>query len=455
MERTYTIQDLLAALRRRRRLALTVAVISLVAAATVILVLPPEYRAASVTQIEPHRLTPDFFPAGGVVSFEDRMRTLKHGLLARPVLERVLRETQLFPELEGDMDKAVETMRRHVEIRLEGEVAGGPPALLFVVEVRGRDAQKVARAAEILPRYYAEMTAEVLARQARNLRETLAGQVEEMSAQLGEHERKLLAFKAEHAAEVPEAAESNMRATVRIAALMQMRLEAIADGQRRRTEVLARIPEVDSEAGRAQAAREDAQRRLEAARATYGADHPDVKRLERAYADVAARADEGEARFRRERLEAMVVRVDEEVRRHEAAFASLSKDLEGYQRRLDQTPRWGEAMRGLSRDYEVLRAKYTTTLARAADAAAAEQLLQANASGLFHTIQPAVPPERPYAPDRPKLLLIALAAAIVAGLVAAAAAEYLDSSLRGPEDAAQLGAPILASIPRIGPRRTA
>jgi uncharacterized protein involved in exopolysaccharide biosynthesis len=455
MERTYTIQDLLAALRRRRRLALTVAVITLIAAAAAILALPREYRATSVTQIEPHRLTPDFFPASGVVSFEDRMRTLKHGVLSRPVLERVLKETQFFPDLEGDVDRAVEKLRRQVEVRLEGEVAGGPPALLFVVDVRGRDPQKVAKAAELLPRYYAEMTTEVLARQARNLRETLSKQVDEMGAELGEHEKKLLAFKAEHATEVPEAAENNMRATARIAALMQMRLEAIADGQRRRSDVLARIPEVDSEAGRAQAAREDAQRRLEAARATYGADHPDVKRLERAYADVAARADEEETTFKRERLEAMVSRVDAEIRRHEAEFAALSKDLEGYQKRLDQTPRWGEAMRGLSRDYEVLRAKYTTTLARAADAAAAEQLMQANSAGLFHTIQPAVPPERPFAPDRPRLLLIALAAAIAAGLIAAAAAEYLDSSLRGPEDAGQLGAPVLASIPRIGPRRTA
>jgi uncharacterized protein involved in exopolysaccharide biosynthesis len=455
MERTYTIQDLIAALRRRRRLALGVSALVLVASAAVILLLPREYRATSVTQIEPHRLPADFFPASSVVSFEERMRTLKHGVLARPVLERVLKETAFFPDLEDDVDEAVEKLRRQIEVRLEGEVAGGPPALLFVVDVRGRDPQKVAKAAELLPRYYAEMTAEVLARQARNLKETLSGQVEEMGRELGEHEKRLLAFKAEHAAEVPEAAESNMRATARIAALMQMRLEAIADGQRRRTEFLARIPEVDSNAGRAQAAREDAQRRLEAARATYGADHPDVKRLERAYADVAARADEQEATYQRERLQGMVARVDAEVRRHEAEFAALSKDLDGYQKRLDQTPRWGEAMRGLSRDYEVLRAKYTSTLSRAADAAAAEQLLQANAANLFRTVQPAISPQKPFAPDRLRLLLVALAAAIVAGLVAAAAAEYLDSSLRGPEDASQLGAPVLASIPRIGPRRTA
>lgn len=454
MERTYTLQDLLAALKRRRRLALAVAVVAFVTAAAVVALLPREYKASSITQLEPQRLPADFMPAAGAASFEDRMRTLKHGILARPVLERVIRETAFFDDAEADMDKAIEKMRRQVEVRLEGEVAGGPPALLFVVDVRGSDPQKVAKAAELLPRYYADMTASVLANHARNLKDTLHKQVEQMSGELGQHERKMLAFKAEHATEVPEALEGNARATARIAALMQMRQESINDARRRRTDIMARIPELESDAGRAQSAREDATRRLEAARASYGPDHPEVKRLERAFADVSARADEHAGRYQRERLEATVGRIDQEIARQQQDYEKLSKELDGYQKRLDAAPRWGEAMRGLSRDYEVLRAKYTTTLARAADAAAAEQLLQANAATLFRTVQPALPPQEPFAPDRLKLLLVALAASIALGLLAATAAEYLDSSLRGPEDAAQLGAPVLASIPRIG-RRTA
>src|SRR5215208_1875238 len=113
MERTYTVQDLLAALRRRRRLALVVGAIVLAVSAAVIVALPKEYRASSITQIEPHRLPVDFFPPSSVVSFEERMRTLKHGLLARPVLERVLRETDFFPG-EQDLDKAVEQLRRQI-----------------------------------------------------------------------------------------------------------------------------------------------------------------------------------------------------------------------------------------------------------------------------------------------------------------------------------------------------
>jgi uncharacterized protein involved in exopolysaccharide biosynthesis len=455
MERTYTVQDLLAAMKRRRRLALTIAAAVFVVSAAIIVALPSEYSAQSMTQVEPHRLAPDFFPGNAVVSFEDRMRTLRHGLLARPVLERVIKDTQFFDDAEEDMDRAVERMRRQVDVRLEGEVASGPPALLFVVEVKGRDPEKVARAAELLPRYYAEMTRGLMASQAKNLRQTLEAQVAEMSKQLAVHEEKLLEFKGQHATETPEAAEANMRAATRIATQMELRLGAIADGQRRRTAVLASIPELESDAGRASVAVEEAHRRLETARATYGEGHPDVKRAERTLADARTRADEQSSRFQKERLEAHVGRIDAEIRDHEKAYQALKTELASYQKRLDATPRWGEAIRGMSRDYETLRAKYTSTLSRAADSAAAEALLAANATGLFRTIQPAVAPSRPAGPNRLSLLMVALAAAIVAGLLAATVSEYLDSSLRGPEDATHFGVPVLTSIPRIGPRRTA
>ena len=455
MERTYTVQDLLSAMKRRRRLALAIAAAVLAVSAVIIFALPSEYRAQSMTQVEPHRLAPDFFPGNAVVSFEDRMRTLRHGLLARPVIERVIKETQFFDDADEDMDGAVERMRRQIEVRLEGEVASGPPALLFVVEVKGRDPEKVARAAELLPRYYAEMTRELMAGQAKNLRQTLEVQVADMSKQLAEHEQKLVAFKAQHATESPEAAEANMRAAARIATQMELRLGAVADGQRRRTAVLASIPELESDAGRASAAVEEAQRRLEVARATYGDGHPDVKVAQRALADARTRAEEQSSRYQKERLEAHVGRIDAEIKDHQRAYDELKAELATFQKRLDATPRWGEAGRVLARDYETLRAKYTSTLSRAADAAAAESLMAANASGLFRTIQPAVAPQRPSGPNRLSLLLVALAAAIAAGLLAAAISEYLDSSLRGPEDATHFGVPVLASIPRIGPRKTA
>jgi succinoglycan biosynthesis transport protein ExoP len=452
MERTYTLREMMEAVRRRRWLALGVAVAVLLVSAIAIAAMPDEYRADSVMQIEPHQMPPDFFPSS-YTSFDERMRTLKHGVLARPVLERVLAETDFVPNWKSNPDDALEKLRRSVEVRLEGEVAGGPPSLLFVVEVRGDDRAKVAKAADLIPRYYAELTRQVMQTQAKNLSSTLSAQLGELSKRLAGEEQKLVAFKAQHALEVPEANDANQRAAATLMAQIDLRLGAIADAKRRRTAAAAAVPEAFSGAGLASGNAEDVLRRLETARATYGPDHPDVKRLERQYQEVTSRSGESQREFRKERVDGQLARIDGEVAENEAAVARLRQELEAVQKRLDTAPRLGEQYRVLSRDYETLRGKYASTLSRATDAQAAETLLAADSPTLFRVVQAAVAPSRPAGPNRLNLGLVALAAALGAALLAVAAGEYFDSSLRGPQDASAFGVPVLAAIPRIGPRR--
>ncbi len=453
MERTYTFREMLEVLHRRRWMVIGVAAAVLLVSAVVIVALPAEYQAESVMQIEPHQIPADFFPSS-VTSFEERMRTLKHGLLARPVLERLLQETDFYPGWRRHPDEAIEKLRRNIEVRMEGEMAGGPPSLLFVVEVRGPDRDKVARAADLIPRRYAEMTRHVLQVQARNLRDTLATQLDDLSRRLTSEEVKLVAFKRQHATEMPEANEANLRTAAALTAQVDLRIAAIADAQRRRSALYATVPEPTSEAGLAGGNAEDVLRRLEATRAAYGSDHPDVKRLERQYQEVSVRNDEEMKRFRRERLEAQAVRIDAEVRENEAAVRRLGNEIAAVQKRLDAAPGRAEQYRALDRDYEAIRAKYMSTLARESDAQSASMLLAADAPNLFRVVEPATPPSRPAGPNRVNLALVAVALALGGALLTAASAEYFDSSLRGPQDASAFGVPVLASIPRIGPRRS-
>jgi polysaccharide biosynthesis transport protein len=454
MERTYTLQDMIAALRRRRVAALVAGAAVLAVGLSLAIFTPSEYVASSTVQIEARRLPVDFFPAQGVAPFEDRMRTIKHGILARPVLERVAKETDFFPELRDDLSEAVDRLRRQVEVRLEGEVPAGPPALLFVVEVRGREPAKVRRAAELLPRYYEEMTREVLAGHARSLREILAAQADDMAKTLAAEEKKLLAFKLAHAAELPEMVDTNARAASRAQALLEMHVGAVTDAHRRKSALLGSIPEGPSVPGMTEAALDAAMRRVQAAEAAYGPDHPDVKRARREQQEALARRDEEVDRFRKERLADQIGRLDLETREHERAVADLRKELATYQARVEAAPRWGQELAILSRDYDVLRAKYVSTVSRRADAAAAEALLAADGQGLFRVLEPAAEPLHPAAPDRARLVWLAALAALAAALGTAAITEWLDASMRGPEDAGALGVPVLAAIPRIGPGRT-
>lgn len=449
MERTYTFEDLMAALRRRRALALLVFAGVLAAGLALAALLPAEYTATSTIQLEPRRLTAEFFPAQGIIPLEDRMRTLKHGILARPVLEQVVRETGFAPRAKTP-DEAIEKLRRSTEVRLEGEVPGGPPALLFVVAVRGRDPEKVRAAADLLPRVYEERTRKLLAAQAESLRKTLDSEVTGMSKRLAEGERAILAFKKRHAGELPEESDANARASGRAQALLEMRMGALIDAQRRRAALLGTVPESATGAGMAEGAVDAAQRRVQAAEAAYGTDHPDVKRARRELEEAIARRDQELDVFRQERIAGGLARMDAEVRDHEAAIAGLRREIERYALRGDAAPRVGAELMALTRDYETLRAKYVSTVSRQADAAAAERLLEADGPGLFRVVEEAAVPARPSAPDRGRLALLAAIAAVASALGVVALREWLDGSLRGPEDASGHGVPVLAAIPRIG-----
>jgi len=338
-----------------------------------------------------------------------------------------------------------------VEVRLEGEMAGGAPGLLFVVEVRGPDREKVARAADRLPQIYADLTREVLTAQARSLRETLDAQAAALGKQLSEHEGRLLAFKVQHLTELPEMVETNARSTARVQGLMDMRLGAIGEARRRRADLLATIPEGPSAPGMAEAGLDAIVRRVQGLEAAYGENHPDVLRARRELEEAKARRDEEVARFRHDRIQTQLARIDADVRDDRAALASLDQERQGLQRRVEAAPRWGQELTALSRDYEVLRGRYTAAVSRRADAEAAEALLAADRPSLFREIDPATTPARPSAPDRTRLLWLAVLTALGAGLASAGIAEWLDASVRGPEDAGALGVPVLAAIPRMCP----
>ncbi len=453
MERTYTLHDALAVLKRRRLVALVVGGAALAIGLALALTIPAEWSATSVVQVEPRRLPADFFPAQPGLSFEDRMRTVKHGILARPVLEKVIRETGYAPELGGNLDEAVSRLRREIEVRLEGEVAGGAPGLLFVVEVRGRDREKVARVAELLPKVYADLTRQVLTAQARARRETLDAQAAVLGRQLSQEEARLLDFKIAHIQELPEMIETNARAVARIQELMDMRLGSIAAARRRRDDLLAAIPEGPSEPGMAESGLDAVVRRLQTLEAAYGENHPDVIRARRELEEAQARRDGELARFRRERIQSQLARLDADVRDDRTALASLEEERKALLRRMEAAPRWAQELANLSRDYEVLRGRYAAAVSRRADAQAAEALLAADEPALFREVEAASVPARPFAPDRPRLVWLAIFAALGAGLAAAGLAEWLDASVRGPEDAGILGAPVLAAVPRIGPAR--
>ena len=139
-----------------------------------------------------------------------------------------------------------------------------------------------------------------------------------------------------------------------------------------------------------------------------------------------------------------------EIANRQAAIQRLEEKIGEYQSRLNQAPTREEQLEALTRGYEQSRANYDSLLKKKNDSELATSLELEQKSEHFRILDPASLPTKPFFPNRRKMAAIALAAAIMAGIGAVVAAEFLDERLYEEEQITQLaGVSVLGDIPPI------
>ena len=139
-----------------------------------------------------------------------------------------------------------------------------------------------------------------------------------------------------------------------------------------------------------------------------------------------------------------------EVENRQAAIQRLEERIAEYQSRLNQAPIREQQLDALTRGYDQSRANYDSLLKKKNDSELATSLELEQKSEHFRILDPASLPTKPFFPNRRKMAGIALAAAIMAGLGAVVAAEFLDERLYEEEQVTQLaGVSVLGEIPLI------
>lgn len=442
MERSLTAQEIVAGIWRRKKLVAAITVTVFAAGAALVAALPSTYRASAVVRVEPTRPSEDLVQPSVTQLIEDRLKTVRHELLARPILETVIKELDLFPELrrKRGMEAAVAELRRDLDVQVEGENA-------FELSVEGNDPETVARIANRIPALFAEQALEVRERQARMAAALFDDELNRIGAEVQRLEAEITEFKLQHLGELPEQLEANMRGLERVVGLITARHEARRELLRRASDLEAAAYAADTEVGRLRRSVDEITRAAVNARSQWTADHPEVQRLEREMETVQSRQAAAEARARadnaeRRSLRSQIRAVDEELKRLEA-------DAAMYRQRLDNTPKWGQQLSILDRDYEMMRTKYQSLLSRKVEAEVARDLEARARSGMFHVLSAASPPSSPLKPDRVAGMALALIAALGLGMLAAIFKELQDDSLRRIEHARELSVPVLAVVPTI------
>jgi succinoglycan biosynthesis transport protein ExoP len=109
---------------------------------------------------------------------------------------------------------------------------------------------------------------------------------------------------------------------------------------------------------------------------------------------------------------------------------AIESRINAYQAKVDAVPLREEQLSGLTRDYETARDHYRSLLEKSYAAQMATELESKQDAERFEILDPAVPPDRPSAPNRSLLSVACALVSIVAGFVLAYFREYIDGTVK-------------------------
>jgi len=150
------------------------------------------------------------------------------------------------------------------------------------------------------------------------------------------------------------------------------------------------------------------------------------------------------------RLKEALNEVEAEVKILKGEERRLRDGIATYQARVENVPRREQEFRELSRDYESTRELYQSLMKRSEEAQLAESMEQRQKGEQFRVLDPAVAKPKPAAPDRFRLLVMALVGSLGLAVGAVVLAEKVDTSFHTVDDLRAFSpVPVLVSIPRI------
>jgi len=159
---------------------------------------------------------------------------------------------------------------------------------------------------------------------------------------------------------------------------------------------------------------------------------------------------ESETDFFYKELENQLVATELEVQRLKEEESKIRIKIATYQVRVENAPTLELNLVSLNRDYNNTKEIYNTVLKNSLSAQQAENLERRQKGEQFKVLDPARIPEKPFKPNRPKILAFGFLLGISLGAGAAFVKEQSDRSFREIEDMeATLGLKVLATIPNL------
>jgi polysaccharide chain length determinant protein (PEP-CTERM system associated) len=435
--------------------------------------LPSLYRASTTVLVE-GQVPEGFTQTGTDGELDNRLQAIKQEALSRARLTDLLERFDLYPHLRGRVPTEILLSQIQRDIKFEftsSEQSSRPTTVAFKITYTGRDPDTVAGVANRLASFYVEKNDTLRTRQATRATELLKQSLTDTRKRLDTQAARMQDFLNRNVGRLPQQMDANLLALTRLNGQIQFNAEQQNQLMERRQELQKAIGDLDMNAASATAtATSDPVVKLNAAKrelvdlqTRFSDTYPDVvekkreiAQLEREVQNLNGRTSEATTAMQKQR--AMLTRNLQEVESKLDELSNESKSLrsqtQGYLGRVESAPVRGPEYEALTKDYAATRDVYDQLYKKYDDARLNENLEHTRTGEEFRVLDAALPPPYPAGPNRFRLLVVGLIAALAFALALVIVVDRLDTSFHTVDELRSFTqVPVLASIPKINTKR--
>lgn len=471
------LRDYLDIARRRKSWIILTTLAVSISTLVVALKLPSLYKAETVILVDPQKVPDNYVASAVTTSLGDRFASIKQQVLSPSRLKRLIDSLNLYPRLRGrrSEQELISMVQKAINVDVVSASSGHLNA--FSIRYSGKDPVQVAQVANKLASLFMEEDLRVREQQSSGTTEFLEAELQDTKRQLEQKEEELRTIKSRYIMDLPESKQYHLEALTSLRNQLKSIQDRISRAQQEKVYLqslmVTSAPTIDLDAGMAgtssspfQSQIQKLESRLSELQARYGSSYPDVRRVQKELEQLKAKAAAEEEKqpiqvqaepvgpapraSRNPVLEAQIQKLNQEIAEQTRLQPQLEEQINFHVSKLERVPVFEQQISGLMRDYDNLHTHYSRLLDKKLSAGMASALESRQQGERFVILDLAVPPEKPFAPNRLLVSLGGLFGGLLGGIALAVMVEMADESVRNEREAAKiLGKPVLVGIPRM------
>lgn len=466
----YSLQDYKRMLWRRRWTIVSTTLITALLTAIVAYFVPNVYKASTIILVEPRKV-PDSLVTSTATSASDRLSSLRQQVLSNTRLSQIIDEMGLYPEMKKHktQEEIITQMLKDTEVEVVATSTGERGLGAFRISYSSKNPQSAAQVANRLASLFIVQNMKEREQQVLGTAQFMDKELTDLKKDLDGKQARLQAVRTKYMAELPESETVHMRAISSLELELRADMDALNRGQQQKVllqSMLASTPAVvnldtnSADAGGLQNQLAALQADRDQLLSRYGPDYPDVKsktveiqQLEQKLKDQQKASDVGKdaaiaPRSKNPVIESQLAALDGEMQKIALHEKMVKEQLEYHQSKLQVAPGLDQEMQQAKAEVDAAQDQYKKVQERKFTADMSQDMEARQQGERFVVLEPALPPEKPYQPDRPLINGIGFVAGLLLGIVVAFALELLDTTVKTQREVTeQLPVPIFGEIP--------